>query len=205
MPCSLPERTVDSWVSVRIAEAFPHALIWSPTQRLPDNWDMAAEFGDGKLLIFENKGSDPPSRRSIGHRVWINTVQLDSYIRRVQPQVDVFYVLPDPPWPGEPTGSRYVPIEAVYRATCGDWLWVMRADDLRARVRGRGQRWVSGGEIPTWPQTISLTAFLAGVRACQIGVLLTKGDPGGRLDTLVSGHMPGSALAAFIPVQDLTR
>jgi hypothetical protein len=40
---SLPEHTVDCWVSAAVLAQYPEALLWAPTQRGPDNWDMAFE------------------------------------------------------------------------------------------------------------------------------------------------------------------
>lgn len=55
---SLPERTVDAWVTSAITTMFPHALIWAPTQVPADtNWDFGIEFGAGNIFILEDKAT----------------------------------------------------------------------------------------------------------------------------------------------------
>jgi hypothetical protein len=53
---SLPERTVDAWVSAAICSAFPHARIWGPTQAIDaTNWDYGLSLGDGRSSFSKTK------------------------------------------------------------------------------------------------------------------------------------------------------
>lgn len=131
----MPERTVDAWVAAAICERFPTAHLWAPTPIGDDDWDAAADLGEGKLFLLEDKGTTflLRSRKQPHevHRITLNRAQLDRYCDEIdQPGQPLFYVLPSPPWSGVPTGP--VPAEAVGRfdSAAGpfiDWAWVIRA------------------------------------------------------------------------------
>jgi len=146
---SLPERTVDAWVSSAVCATFPHARIWGPTQNiLETNWDYGLSLGDGKIFIFEDKGTTavPRKRKSPldTHRIYIDIDQLTWYCDRVEQAtgVPVHYVLPRPPWIGN-SGSDVVPDQAICRVNSiagpfAEWAYVCRSGDLRSELGDGG-------------------------------------------------------------------
>jgi hypothetical protein len=176
---SLPERTVDAWVSVAIARAFPNARIWAPTQaRIDGNWDYGISLGAGKILILEDKGSTPLGPRQYKlprntHRIDIDPDQLDWYCKSVDNDMGIpsYYVLPRPPWIGPNTGSRVVPDQAIFRTTSPagafeEWAYVIRCSDLKAQLGTR--RSIYTDRLPL-PGAWSLTEFFDLIKKCEIG------------------------------------
>jgi hypothetical protein len=232
-PRSLPERTVDAWVSTVVCRVFPNARIWGPTQVLEDtNWDYGVSLGDGKIFIMEDKATSPIERVRKAplhtHRIEINRTQLAWYCDDVEPdlQVPVFYVLPAPPWQGAQTGSVVVPDQAICRTASPsgpfeNWAFVARAADLRNYLGVRAS--LDTDELPL-PTSISLEAFLDDVRSCRLGRRVTgtgegatqalKGaDQVGADDAIPASRsgrgldrieeLTGSALAVFGPASDI--
>lgn len=231
-PRSLPERTVDAWVAAAICRTFPGAHLWAPTQVPSDaNWDYGASLGDGKVLILEDKATTPVRRKRKApietHWIDVPRSQLDWYCDHVEPalNVPVFYVLPAPPWRGEPTGSVVVPDQAVCRiaSTHGpfeQWAYVVRSTDLRAYLGHR--RGLETDELPI-PASQTLAAFLEGIRRCEYGRRVSglgegvnaamKGDEQGDVASVdvsqrrsrsdSSDRRMGSALGVFLPAADL--
>lgn len=74
MTRSLPERTVDAWVTAAIVRRFANARLWCPTQNAVENWDEAVGLGDGKLFLLENKA--PEDVDDEDHRLTIDLDQL---------------------------------------------------------------------------------------------------------------------------------
>ena len=123
---SLPQYTVDAWVSVFIGSAFPHARIWTPTLRsLRIGWDQGA-LGDGKSFIFENKATELVKPGN-DHVIEINHAQLDRYCDLTEKpnQSPIYYVLPDPPWFVLPRQDTPIPVEAARRITGTFWRLVV--------------------------------------------------------------------------------
>ncbi len=230
---SLPERTVDAWVSAVVCRQFPNALVWGPTQVVQDeNWDYGASLGDGKVFILEDKATSPVTRKRKAplatHWIDIPRSQLNWYCDDVQPRVHVpvFYVLPAPPWTGTPTGSVVVPDQAACRVASPagpfeEWAFVVAADDLRTYLGAR--RGLETVELPI-ASSRSLAAFLDEVRSCRLGYRVGGGgggasaamkglDQGDRgRNNVASGPVArrdesdrrmGSALAVFVPAGDL--
>lgn len=225
---SMPERTVDAWVSAAIFGAFPAARIWAPTQNdLGSNWDYGADLGDGKLFILEDKATTPVERKKkeplATHRIDIDSLQLDWYCDEVEPtnHLPVFYVLPRPPWRGPSTGSRVLPDQAVCRVTSPDgpfedWAFAVRCSDLRAYLNNA--TWFETHELPIRTAT-TLREFLNRIRVCELGSIVR--GAGGPAKAAASGTPPeprdetlarvsaevdqrsGSALAVFVPASDL--
>src|ERR1035437_2908632 len=107
---SIPEHTVDCWVSIYLAEALPNIELWAPTPMGPDNWDIAGSLGPGQLFLLESKSAKPvqnwmPIRNT--PRIEINRHQLAPYLGF--PPKLVYCLLPDPPWKGVPPPPPNIP------------------------------------------------------------------------------------------------
>ncbi len=187
---SLPERTVDAWVAVAICQRFPSALLWGPTQRAEDpNWDYGASLGDGKLFILENKATDPkyvvrPTAMDT-HRIRIDLRQLAWYCESIEPNygVPVYYVLPRPPFAGEPTPG-VVPAQTITRVSSPigpfrRWAFVIRCNDLRNQLPSLPQKstQVRTEDLPLKGAAL-LQDFLDAVGRCQTPELMKKVGPG---------------------------
>jgi hypothetical protein len=229
---SLPERTVDAWVSTAICVTFPHARIWGPTQAIKQtNWDYGASLGEGKIFILEDKGTTAVERRRQKpldtHRIHIDMDQLDWYCDEVEPAtgVPVYYVLPQPPWIGAATGSDVVPDQAICRVESATgrfeaWTFVSRCSDLRGKLGGLSS--IDTDRLPLaggW----SLAEFFRHVQECEIGRRISgAGEPSlsaarsaeqvgqpprasvqDRTNELRPSQSVGSALAVFVPSEDL--
>jgi len=228
---SLPERTVDAWVSTAICSRFPHARIWGPTQNIEEtNWDYGLSLGDGKLLIFEDKGTTGVARKQKQpletHRINIDIDQLSWYCNEVEPTtgVPVYYVLPKPPWFGDPTGSKVVPDQAICRVSSvagpfTDWAFAIRSLDLRVNLDGGSAIYTD--QLPL-KETLTLSEFFTRVQQCEIGKRISGTGESSSLitktpeqvsresdDTIYTpGSLDrvqyiGSALAVFLPAEDL--
>jgi hypothetical protein len=176
---SLPEHTVDCWVSAAVLAQLPGALLWAPTQRGLDNWDVAFEaFGPGKAFILENKGTEEMSGR---HMIQIDMEQLDIYIR--SPGAPVYYVLPVPPWPARATAdvlSAAYPVPAAAQCRTGaawagnepfsDWCRVVEAWALQNWLKaGTKTRTFPASNVLACPEAMKLGEFLKGAGACTEG------------------------------------
>ena len=164
MPVSLPERTVDAWVTAYVARRVPHALLWAPTQRQLPDYDIASSLpGPGKLFVLEDKAP-----YTNGNHVFLLTVrQMWNYLRNPDLRARTFYVLPCPPYPVDevpggpgattPPAPDLVPRRARSRLAghpwppwqaCEEWFRVVPVSELWARF-------VSGGPpaigAPYWP------------------------------------------------------
>jgi hypothetical protein len=168
MPVSLPERTVDAWVTAYVTKCVPSALIWAPTQRHTPDYDIAASVpGPGKLFVLEDKA---PSTNHV-HHFQLTVRQLWNYLRIGDLRSRTFYVLPCPPFsvtdvPGGP-GARaaserdLVPRRAQFRLPdprwppCEEWFRVVPVMDLWTRYVGAplpivgGQWWPKRGPRPS--------------------------------------------------------
>jgi hypothetical protein len=156
MPVSLPERTVDAWVTAYVAKRVPDALLWAPTQQQIPDYDIASSLpGPGKLFVFEDKA--PYTNGA--HHFDLPVRQIWNYLRRDDLKTRTFYVLPCPPFPvvdvpGGPGAAAaptpdLVPHRAQFRYACEDWFRVVPVMDLWARL--------SAGTPPTdadpfWPK-----------------------------------------------------
>jgi hypothetical protein len=228
---SLPERTVDAWVSAVICATFPHARIWGPTQNIEEtNWDYGLSLGDGKLLILEDKGTTAVLRKRKKpldtHRIDIDVDQLTWYCDDVEPAtgVPVYYVLPQPPWFGDSTGSKVVPNEAICRVDSragpfAEWAFISRSGDLRAELGSRHSIYTD--QLP-FTGASTLAEFFRRAQGCEVGKRVSgSGEPSSLIAKAPeqAGREPeavayqtdnpsqlqyvGSALAVFLPAQDL--
>jgi hypothetical protein len=179
---SIPEHTVDCWVSAAVLAQYPEALLWAPTQRGTDNWDVAFEvFGPGKAIILENKGTEITEGQ---HMIEIDMSQLDTYLRTSG--APVYYVLPVPPWPAhESPGvlSAAYPVPTTARCRTGaacaghnhgsfsDWCRVVDAGSLQRRLKRSGvkTRTFRASDIAAFPGAVTLGEFLKGIDTCTQG------------------------------------
>lgn len=214
-PLSLPERTLEAWVSIVVARRFPNARIWAPTAASTDDWDVAADVaGDGKVFVLENKGCAPseanfrpPRTRPADHLIRIDMQQLRAYVgnRRLAPLT--YYVLPVPPWSGVPSRPRWpferdaptppiiLPGEAGARRGCERWIRVVAARELEALLstgRPADHRTVHSDQVLA--VGVTLDVFLRRVRRCEIGW------PVGSLR--VPAQMPIDVVAGFGEFED---
>lgn len=189
---SLPEHTVDCWVSSAVIASNPDAMLWAPTQRGPDNWDMAFQaLGGGKCLILENKGTVGGYKDPYRHVIRIDTTQLVNYL--LEPSAPVYYVLPVPPWRSSFSSPQIdpmapVPAPALCRtgAHCDrldhsahgpfdTWTFVIEAMDLlrlavdRMRLGWRKTIDIPGEDFRQDPFTVDLRTFLGDLQACRRG------------------------------------
>jgi hypothetical protein len=206
MSMSLPERTVDVWVATAIAERFPRAELWAPTQNDPRAWDLATQPTGSKLVIFENKATKANPKQGT-HRIVVDLAQLGSYRNTLGPLFDLlFYVLPSPPWYGDPhfarmSGAEVAPIpdQAATRrqsvlGSFTDWSFVIGAADLEAWLLRTGRHSVNTAFLPTHLPPLrtirggplerssgappwSLRLFLDELAVCRIGSRNKKGRP----------------------------
>lgn len=227
---SLPERTVDAWVSSATCAAFPHARIWAPTQNIEEaNWDYGLSLGNGKLFIFEDKGTTTVQRTLKmpldTHRIYFDIEQLTWYCDRVEcvTGVPTYYILPQPPWLGD-SGSEVVPNQAICRvdSVAGpftEWAYIIRSNDLRAELGDRCS--IDTDQLPI-KGAQTLADFFRGVQGCEIGKrisgpgdassMIAKAPEQASRDREATDHLIGdinqrqyigSALAVFVPAQDL--
>ena len=204
---SLPERTVDGWVTASICAAFERALIWAPTQlAVGANWDFGVGLGDGKVFILEDKATTASGAH---HRLEIDRQQLDWYCDVVEPshQTPVFYVLPRPPWQGPPTGCDVVPDQAARRAghpPFEEWAFVARCHAVRTQLAGRAS--INSQELP-FLGCLTLRSFLTGIRDCEHGARVIADDEPLPSRVTVNSEEAGrprsSVLGVWVPAVDL--
>jgi len=144
---------------------------------LGNNWDYGVGLGDGKVLILEDKATE----WSVGaaaaggrHTIIIDLPQLDWYCFTVEPAqgVPVYYVLPVPPWNGEPIGV--VPLESAHRTAppFEGWAVAMRCHLLRAHIGAPAHqmsRTLRAADVPAIPGGETLGGFLDQVLICERG------------------------------------
>jgi hypothetical protein len=194
VPVSLPERTVDSWTSVYLAQRLPNVLLWAPTQMQHPDYDLAGGLpGRGKLFVLENKG--PYTRPNAGHGFDLSMRQLYNYLRHPALRDRTFYILPCPPYPTStvpaplPAPPSAAPVLLPARATarlpghiwappggCEDWFSVAAAADVWA---------LTGLPLPTPGDAFWMNG--------------SKGPPG----TMVSGIAEGSTVSIDCPLAPL--
>lgn len=182
---SLPEHTVDCWVSAAVAADYPDALLWAPTQRGYDNWDIAFGHSPGKAFILENKGTSSGLYDHDEHIVQIDVGQLSGYL--AMPGAPVYYVLPVPPWPAsESTAPLHATAAVPSTARCRtgisctthqphgpftEWCYVLEAMDL-AKLLGftkTQKRNILASSIAAAPCAVRLIDFLRGIGDCTHG------------------------------------
>jgi hypothetical protein len=192
---SFPERTGDAWLAIAVADRFPGVGLWSPTQNVTRNWDLAVNPAGGKLLIFESKGCTSLVR---GHSIRIDWDQLLAYVQGsdfADVRASVFYVLPSPPWAGDPSAAP-VPPAAIARTTSpkgtfADWAFVISAQALYAYMSPKGYRSINTRQLPgspaAWPAhrrgsvpgpPPTLRKFLNEVAECKHVDRITQGREG---------------------------
>lgn len=207
---SLPERTVDAWVTLAIGAEFPRAQIWAPTQVPKDaNWDFGIQLGSGNIFILEDKATSPTKN---AHTIGIDPDQLDHYcwIDDGTPGIPVYYVLPKPPWKGGPTGRKDVPDQAACRLQSSSgrfeqWTYVIRCTDLLKQLNGRNS--INTEELPL-DNSWCLACFLKEARQGSVGRHTNDTYDTGPADSSEPlGMRPveraGSALAVFLPDQEV--
>jgi hypothetical protein len=95
MPVSLPERTVDAWVTAYVTKRVPDALLWAPTQNQIPDYDIATSLPEpGKLFVLEDKA--PYANGT--HHFDLPVRQIWNYLRDPFLRSRTFYVLPCPPF-----------------------------------------------------------------------------------------------------------
>jgi hypothetical protein len=96
VPVSLPERTVDAWVSIYVASRVPDVRIWAPTQQQTPDYDIAGSLpGPGKLFVLEDKA--PRTNDASGsHAFQLPIRQMWNYLRNPSLRDRTFYVLACP-------------------------------------------------------------------------------------------------------------
>lgn len=98
---SLPEKTLEHWVSLYLASRFPRAEQWWPSAGEDITLELAASAGGpGKVLMLELK---VPEVTPAGYALSIEVAQLQNYLSRRLP---VFYVIPMPFWCGSLGGTK---------------------------------------------------------------------------------------------------
>jgi hypothetical protein len=164
MPVSLPERTVDAWVTAYVARRVPDGLLWAPTQRQARDYDIASSLpGPGKLFVLEDKA--PYTNGT--HRFILPVRQIWNYLRDAELRTRTFYVLPCPPFPvaevpGGGAAAAPVPDLVPRRArsrraghpwppslACEEWFRVVPVMDLWTHVLRTAPPAVNG---PVWPK-----------------------------------------------------
>jgi hypothetical protein len=129
MPVSLPERTVDAWVTAYVVEQVADALLWTPTQRQSPDYDLAGSLpGPGKLFVFENKA---PYTKGGAHGFHLPVRQMWNYLCDARLSSRTFYVLPCPPFGVEEVSGGRGAAELLTRDLIPE----------RARSRLAGHRW----------------------------------------------------------------
>lgn len=217
---SIPERTVDAWVTTAVHESFPGARIWAPTQNDKSNWDTGVGIA-GKALILEDKATTPVKRKLKApkdfHRIDIDLGQLRWYCKDVERlhTVPAYYVLPNPPWIGEPTGSDALPDQVKHQPTFATWTWVVRCHHMWALLGSK--KYIETHTLPA-SAAVTLDAFLKQVRSCQAGARIPAKPTASQrraearrleigansTDFLDFDHRyTRSSLAVFVPATDL--
>jgi hypothetical protein len=209
-PLSLPERTLEAWVSIVVARRFPHAQIWAPTAADTDDWDVAADVnGDGKVFVLENKGCAPseanfrnPPADPPDHLITIDMRQLEAYVRNPRLAPLTYYVLPVPPWRGVPSRPLWparrsppnppviLPVEGTARVGCERWIRVVAARDLQAvfaGMRRANHRSLHSAEVLQFG--VTLDGFLRRVRSCRVGWIIGM-PPGVEIDIVKGLNEP---------------
>lgn len=186
---SLPEHTVDCWVTADVLARFPDSQLWAPTQRGSDNWDAAFQLGPTKCFILENKATEPLARTSTDHKITINLPQLIRYLNVAG--APVYYVLPAPSWDATTTTATLDPAAPVPEASqcrtgrrCAhgagvhgpftDWAYVVDLLSLVTFIVNyrfpRGDRYlIPARELEKIPGAMTLHEFLQGVKLCHAG------------------------------------
>lgn len=208
MSVSIPEHTVDIWAGIAIGQAFPNAGLWAPTPRGPDRWDVGLRRapGDGKIVIFENKGNTALKRQASDgapdHNIAIWQKQLREYVMDPKLKNLVYYVLPRQPW--SVPGPGPIPDEAHHWPTAGQWMWVVSAMDLDAYLGARKSLRSSEPALGALPAR-TLDQFLAELRDCRDvdSLAVFEGEEPPRGERGSRGRAP-SVLASFIPYSDLS-
>jgi hypothetical protein len=209
---SLPEHTVEAWVAMAISSTFPNARVWSPAPpNLRRSWDQAADLGEGKSFIFENKATELVKPGN-DHVIEINPAQLDRYcdLSKESNQSPMYYVLPDPPWFVIPRQGTPVPVEAAHRTApvpFKEWAWVVPCEELRNYLRGAHSIRTSALPRRGWS---TLASFLKEMQECRAGrrseVDLSADESSG--SESFSGRESrnrDTLMAVFVPKQDLPK
>lgn len=188
---TLPERTVDVWLTSYLVSRLPRVEIWAPTQRMRVDFDLSLR-GSGKLFILECKA---PVFNKGDHWLDINVgrkEQLWRYCTSERLAHITWYVLPSPPYPpadARARGSSLLPELASARvaghrwggAPCEDWFHLVPARDLYEWLRsrpGRGRMPILGTPRPVPPPKPS---DLVGRRAFSCADLTAAKGPASRL------------------------
>jgi hypothetical protein len=170
---SLPERTVDAWVTAYVVSRVPNAWLWAPTQQNSPDYDLAASLpGRGKLFVLEDKAPSV-DERSGQHAFRLPVRQMWNYLRHPQLRLRTFYVLPCPPYPVSavpgtsayvaPSRAALVPDRAMTRLAghpwqpgqgCEFWFRVVPVADLwSATLRSSPMPAIGAAYWPRRPQT----------------------------------------------------
>jgi hypothetical protein len=132
---SIPEKTLEHWASIYLANRFPHASLWWPVDGDDITVDLLRSLrgaGPGKPLVLELKTTRWNPKKGT-HELRIPSQQLIRYLRPVSPfgkPLPVYYSFPVPHWNGSlsPTPSGTMPTKpGITRLDPPEW-WRRSAD-----------------------------------------------------------------------------
>lgn len=145
MARSIPEKTLEHWLSAYLLNRYPSATLWWPVSGADITSELrllASESGEGKVIHLEVKTAEWDNRAD-RHTVHIDTAQLRSYLR-----TPTYYVFPHPFWTGNVaslTRPGGVPTDAYewwrrnslarrpQRTWFARWMYVMSAQEVLTR------------------------------------------------------------------------
>src|SRR5262245_14504704 len=146
---SIPEKTLEHWASIYLANRFPDAALWWPAtgEDVLVELRQLARSGPGQTLALELKSTEwTPA----GHALPLDIDQLAHYIYPPYgTPVPVYYVFPAPHWtgglksePGRTPGAGGTMTTAppewwrqrAGQSWFGNWLYVMSAQSVAAAL-----------------------------------------------------------------------
>jgi len=215
---SIPEKTLEHWTSIYLANRFPNGALWWPAS----GEDVLAELprlaatGPGKTLALELKTTEVVGAN---HALWVDTRQLDRYLHPPSgPPLPVYYVFPVPHWTGSlrsrpgrtpraPGAMTAAPPhwwrQRVGWPWFGEWLYVMSAQSLSEALpadwRSRTQHTVKlftlktslgHGGMPAWTKLFARTPGAPPLRWKPFWTDVTRCGPydGVRWLTIIDGR-----------------
>jgi hypothetical protein len=180
VPRAIPERTIDAWVSIYLAQRYPDMRLWLPTS----GWDQAVDPGlaNAKIALLECKTSEQHVTATHGthQRIEIDRAQLFRYLKSPVASRALYYVLPTFPadWAGNDaqTGPIF-PAESSYWPHAPTWaLWAISAVRLFHQLGGPAgipaNPWIAAHDVPTVPGARRLPDFCTGLEDCSRGLPL---------------------------------
>jgi hypothetical protein len=201
---TIPERTIDAWLSIYLSQRFPLLGLWAPTR----TWDFALDPGlpRGKIALLECK----TTRLSpAGETARIRWDQLRRYLHHTTASPMTYYVFPDTGTHirGRVAGSTpVIPPEATGLWTCSQWLWVISAWRLANHLVTTGARLNSGefrvpvSEVMRIDGARPLLLWAQELENCQLGYRIEP-EPG--VGIRDPGVGPGPEDAEYVASADI--